>query len=245
MSSNDPRSTKSPPPKPQRSPSLNSPLYANTATANRMQDFPPHSINQHQRFSLTPHNLGMDIRPYQQQPPQHSRSTGDFQSQMYDAAKEEFQQLPRDSSSSPAAGIVIKHESSEPHITDQSSNNINRRTSAPPPLSPTTRFPLSASSSIFSTQQTIMPSSHVTTITAMSPPTTPTNDRQCTHAQHARTSLQENPTAYYEQQVQKFRSGSDLYTGDSAKINAELNGVFLKRLQDIDENGQGDTNVSC
>ncbi|XP_075153610.1 yuri gagarin isoform X2 [Haematobia irritans] len=48
---------KSPPPKPQRSPSLN-PSHGVPPT--RIQDIPPTSINQ--RFSLTPQNVGMEVK---------------------------------------------------------------------------------------------------------------------------------------------------------------------------------------
>ncbi|KAL9924469.1 yuri gagarin isoform 2-T6 [Glossina fuscipes fuscipes] len=50
--------------------------------------------------------------------------------------------------------------------------------------------------------------------------------------------IEQIPTEYFEKQLQKY-SNSDLLVGDSAKLSEQINGVFLNRLQDIDNNADG------
>uniref|UniRef100_A0A1I8PA03 Uncharacterized protein n=1 Tax=Stomoxys calcitrans TaxID=35570 RepID=A0A1I8PA03_STOCA len=67
----------SPPPKPQRSPSLNLPYATTSIPPTRMQEFPPHPILQ--RFSLTATNVGMEPSQLSPKHKGNLNKQGDFQ----------------------------------------------------------------------------------------------------------------------------------------------------------------------
>ncbi|XP_046809630.1 paramyosin isoform X1 [Lucilia cuprina] len=65
----------------------------------------------------------------------------------------------------------------------------------------------------------------------------------CTYVQN-NTSLSENPLLGYGELHQKYRSGSDVCIGDSAKLNySHLNSIYSKRIEDIDANVWGDKDL--
>lgn len=72
---------------------------------------------------------------------------------------------------------------------------------------------------------------------ADAPPSLTSPDSFC------RSNMEPMPTEHYRKQLDKLRSIS----GDASMVNFELNGIFLKRLEDIDDLGQqaGDSSVSC
>lgn len=57
-----------------------------------------------------------------------------------------------------------------------------------------------------------------------------------------RSNMEPVPTEHYRKQLEKLRG----ICGDASLINFELNGIFLKRLEEIDDLGQqaGDSSVS-
>uniref|UniRef100_A0A1I8MAV4 Uncharacterized protein n=1 Tax=Musca domestica TaxID=7370 RepID=A0A1I8MAV4_MUSDO len=225
---NDGRPPQMPPPKPQRSPSLNSTYPTNPLSGTSPSQIRPGQ----QRFSLTPHTMGMDDRniaaqnqntstSHQQNKLQHSASETYAKPEFRQCASYEYQPS---SSAAATTAANVKAESTNLSFTEHDSGyspNISECQSGAPP-SPTPGYP---STYVLRSRN--------------SAPSTSTNV-QCLHPFQARSSLPDSTAAYYEHQVQKF---SPTLIGDSARINGVLNDVYRNRLRDIDQNAEGDVHL--
>lgn len=261
------RSASSPP----RSISPNSPgggggTYNNTPHS-RMQELPLHAPQP--RFTLTPKSVGMEMRqPQSRQQQEHNlhqsrTESATIQRTSYNIKPFTNEQLEQLQASYENMACPSKAVKTEPGSELKSSTSVVTAASVCKPTGAERRpsSPLSSATLTFahgeaaftpplsSTTHSLYKSPNPQVSQNLSSPSTPTNERQCTHPTHElkeATSplLQELPTMHFEQQLQKFRSGSNFFTGGAAEINGQLNEIFVNRLNDIDANGQGDSNVS-
>ncbi|XP_073821585.1 yuri gagarin [Musca autumnalis] len=227
---NDGKPPKTPPPKPQRSPSLTSSAYATNqqGATTSLQSRPGNP-----RFSLTPRNMGMDERltsPQHQnvsaEHPQNKQQYAYAASESY--TKPELKQCPsyEHSPSSINTTANIKRDSVEQD--SGYSPNTSEYQSGAIPLSPSAGYP---------------PSSYIMKSRNSAPSATTTTDLQCLHPTQARSSLPNANTSYYEQQMHKYSTGSEVLCGNSTQINGVLNDIYRVRLQDIDEKAGGDVDL--